>query len=53
MRNRLKRRKGIHVFDAVRIDDHLEIEDMTAPSRNYPKYVGWLTIETLLKKKDQ
>ena len=45
--------KVIHSLDAVRIDDHLEIEDMTAPDRNNPKYLGWLTIETLLKKKEQ
>ncbi len=43
----------IHAWDAVRIDDHREIEDMTALSGDHPKYIGWVPVERVLKQKGE
>ena len=42
----------IHAWDTVRIDDYLEIEAMTAPSGDCPKYIGWVPVERVVKQKN-
>ena len=41
----------IHAWDAVRIDNYLDIERMTALSGGHPRYIGWVTIEWVLLQK--
>ena len=41
----------IHAFDRVRIDDYLEIEKLTAPGGDHPRYLGWVTVERVLRQK--
>ena len=42
----------IHAWDTVRIDDYQEIEAMTAPSGDCPKYIGWVPVERVVKQKN-
>ncbi len=42
----------IHAWDTVRIDDYLEIENMTALSGDHPKYIGWVPVERILKQEE-
>ena len=41
----------IHVWDAVRIDGHRQIEAMTAHSGDRLKYIGWVPLERVLKQR--
>jgi len=42
----------IHAFDRVRIDNYKEIEKLETISGDYPKYLGWVSIERILKQKN-
>ncbi|MNI49744.1 hypothetical protein D3C73_1043690 [compost metagenome] len=40
---------AIHAWDKVRIDNYLEIENLTpAPSWTLPKFIGWAPVERIL-----
>ena len=41
----------IHAWDMVRIDDYLEIENLTALTGDYPNYLGWVPLERVLNQK--
>ena len=41
----------IHAWDKVRIDDYLEIENLTALTGDYPNYLGWVPLERVLNQK--
>lgn len=44
----------IHAWDIVRIDDYLNIEDLTSIAGEHPKYIGWVPLErVLLQKSDK
>ena len=43
----------IHAWDAVRIDAYREIEGLTAPSGDHPKYIGWVSVERVLQQKEK
>ncbi|MDI9470608.1 MAG: hypothetical protein QM296_10420 [Bacillota bacterium] len=40
--------KVIHSWDAVRIDDYLQIETMQTAVGDYPRYCGWVPISRVL-----
>lgn len=42
----------IHAWDAVRIDNYRDIDAMTALSGDHPKYIGWVSVERVLKQKE-
>ena len=41
----------IHAWDKVRIDDCLEVEKLTAPTGDHPKYLGWVPLKRVLDQK--
>ena len=41
----------IHSWDVVRIDDYLEIEQLTALTGDHPRYIGWVPLERVLLQK--
>lgn len=41
----------IHAWDVVRIDGYWQIENMTAPTGDHPKYLGWVPIERVLRQR--
>ncbi len=41
----------IHAWDVVRTDGYLDIEAMTTPAGNHPKYIGWVPVERVLRQK--
>ena len=44
--------KDIHTWDVIRINDYKEIEILkNAPGWTTPKYIGWVSIERILKSK--
>ncbi|MCQ2355151.1 MAG: C40 family peptidase, partial [Clostridia bacterium] len=44
--------KVIHAWDKVRIDNYLEIENLTALTGDHPKYLGWVPLSRVLTEKD-
>ena len=43
----------IHAWDAVRIDGWREIERMTAPGGDHPRYIGWVPVGRVLAQKPE
>lgn len=41
----------IHAWDKVRIDDHLEMEKLTALTGDHPRYIGWVPVARVLAEK--
>lgn len=41
----------IHAWDVVRIDDYLEIEQLTVLTGDHPGYIGWVPLERVLLQK--
>ncbi len=41
----------IHAWDIVRIDDFMNIENMTSIVGGHPKYIGWIPIARVLAQK--
>ena len=41
----------IHAWDRVRIDDQMQIGNMTALSGDHPKYIGWIPLMRVLAQK--
>ena len=41
----------IHAWDMVRIDDYLEIEELTALTGDHPRYLGWVALYRVLNQK--
>lgn len=41
----------IHAWDVVRVDNYLQIEDLTALTGDHPKYIGWVPISRVLAQK--
>ena len=41
----------IHAWDTVRIDDFQQIEQLTTPIGEHPKYIGWIPLERVLSQK--
>ena len=47
----LGNRNVIHAWAVIRIDNYLDIERMTAPSGDKPRYIGWVPVERVLAQK--
>ena len=43
--------KVIHAWDKVRIDDHRDIEAMTALTGDHPRCIGWVPVGRVLSQK--
>ena len=41
----------IHAWDKARIDHYQEIEKLTAPTGDHPKYLGWIPLKRVLSQK--
>jgi len=41
----------IHAWNIVRIDDFQQIEQLTSPIGEHPRYIGWVPIERVLCQK--
>ena len=41
----------IHAWDAVRIDDYLQIQELTALTGDRPRYIGWVPVERVLAQR--
>ncbi len=41
----------IHAWDVVRIDDYLEIEQLTALTGDHPNYIGWVPLSRVMAQK--
>lgn len=41
----------IHAWDAVRVDNRRDIEQMTALSGDHPRYLGWAPLERVLSQR--
>ena len=41
----------IHAWDRVRIDDYLQIEKMTALTGDHPRYIGWVPISCVCRRR--
>ena len=40
----------IHAWATVRIDDFQQIEQLTSPIGEHPRYIGWVPLERVLKQ---
>jgi len=42
----------IHAFDRVRIDNYREIEELETLSGDHPKYLGWVSIDRIIRQEN-
>ena len=41
----------IHAWNVIRIDDYMEIEQLTALTGDHPRYIGWVPLSRVLAQK--
>lgn len=41
----------IHAWDKVRIDNYRDLECLTALSGEHPRFIGWVSVERVLRQK--